>query len=189
MGLVKFDLLGLGMLSLSLTWRETVQECRDLLDTALTAGIAVVAEAEDDVAARDAYRTVVDALALTDPANRGSGTATVCLALALAAAFDQRPSRDPHRCAVIAVNALGTDTDTIASMAAALLGAATAAPFPETSTVLDVDYLCHQADRLSAIAHGGAGDDGFRYPDLLSWTPPKTQLDAVGTIKDLSVIE
>jgi hypothetical protein len=63
-------------------------------------------------------------------------------------------------------------------MAGALLGATQTAPPPEP--VMDADYIATEADRLAELA-AGAGSTGFNYPDLLRWTPPRTQLDAVGS--------
>ena len=52
---------------------------------------------------------------------RGSGTKTAILAAALAWMFRD----NPHEAIVVGANLLGSDTDTIATMAGAILGAIT----------------------------------------------------------------
>lgn len=140
-----------------------------------------------------AYEDIVSMLALRDPARRGSATATSLAALATAwAAFE-----DPAAAALLACRALDTDTDTIATMVGALVGAVSDRPPTETGaaeaagasddpgvgsdlTTADIDYQAEQARRLVSVASGGADSSAFVYPDLLTWTPPKSQLDAVG---------
>ncbi len=53
--------------------------------------------------------------------------------------------------------------------------------------MLDSSYLSAEAGRLAAIA-SGAFPNSFSYPDLLDWTPPRTQLDAVGLDEDRPVL-
>ena len=77
---------------------------------------------------------------------------------------------DPAGISRLAASVLGTDTDTIATMAAALSGATDAAPDPPP--VLDSEYLTSEALRLAKIADGQATMP-FSYPDLLRWTPPE----------------
>ena len=78
-----------------------------------------------------------------------------------------RPRWTPIDAAVVAANEIGTDTDTIGTMAGALLGACDAATEPPERP-LDSDYLLREADRLVAIAQGGPGCQPFvpRHPDL-----------------------
>ena len=78
---------------------------------------------------------------------------------------------------MVAANALGTDTDTIATMAGALLGACDEAGQPPEE-VLDRGYLLEEADRLVAISQGREVES-HSYPDLLTWTAPRTQADAL----------
>lgn len=139
------------------------------------------AEARTTAAAVDAaagleqgYRAVVDALALRDPARRGSGLHTMLAALALAALARRHggTARDALLCAA---NELDTDTDTIATMAGAVLGCGETEPPP--GPLLDGDYIASEAARVAAP--GGPGRSPFRYPDLLGWDPPRTQSDAL----------
>jgi hypothetical protein len=74
-------------------------------------------------------------------------------------------------------NLLGSDTDTNASMAGALLGVAANIRPPQR--VMDQDYIAAEADRLAQISLG-TSVGAFMYPDLLKWTPPKAQLDVTG---------
>jgi hypothetical protein len=127
------------------------------------------------VEAQDRHRAVVAALDLTNPSIRGSGTATVCASLAAAALFHT----DAPLAGLIPATTLGTDTDTIATMAAAIVGATGNVPLP--NVVQDKDYLEREAKRLAAIPQGLDGEE-FAYPDLLTWTPPRSQVDAVGVV-------
>jgi ADP-ribosylglycohydrolase len=159
--------------SLRESWRETTAETRNLLRVASD---HVPELTEDQATNRDAYSTLCSRLGLRDDATRGSGTATVVAALALAAAH----RADPRQCALIASRALGTDTDTIATMAAAMVGAA-AVQEELPTPVQDGEYLIAQARRLATLAEG-APVESTSYPDLLAWQPPHSQLDAVGLV-------
>ncbi|WP_432830507.1 ADP-ribosylglycohydrolase family protein [Dactylosporangium sp. CA-092794] len=155
-------------------WRDTVTECRELLSNAQQ-----VCDSADSP--ETMYEGLIAALKLTDPAQRGSGTTTTIAALTLAAAL---PS-DPAAVSLLAARALHTDTDTIATMAAALVGATdnVAAPTP----VLDIDYLRNEAIRLATVAANGSTLT-FSYPDLLHWSPPRSQLEAVGLAADRTAL-
>jgi ADP-ribosylglycohydrolase len=153
-------------------WAEAFSEMQDQLAVAAKAVKALRAASMDE---RDGvYRKLVAALRLAEPSNRGSGISTVAAALAIAAAFPE----DPAGGALLASRALGTDTDTIATMAAALVGAvAVDVPYPKP--LQDDDYLTAQALRLADISSGKVVDS-TSYPDLLTWAPPRSQIDAVG---------
>ncbi len=148
-------------------WAETIQECQDTIS-------AVSGTANREGAER--YEAIVDLLQLRDPKRRGNGVLTALAAVALTWC-----EPEPERALRIAANAVGTDTDTIATMAGAILGVnAESAP---PASVLDADLFQLEADRLSAIAEGGK-PQSHRYPDLLRWSPPKTQADALASPKD-----
>ena len=148
-------------------WAETIQECRDSI-------LAVSKTAGRDGAER--YEAIVDLLKLRDPSRRGNGMLTAVAAVGLIWC-----EPEPERALGIAANAVGTDTDTIATMAGAILGvnAESSPPVP----VVDADLFELEADRLSAIAEGGK-PPSHRYPDLLRWSPPKTQADALASVKE-----
>lgn len=146
-------------------WQVTVDE--------LHTAIGQAAEGADGAASTaDVYRGISVRLGLTDEVQRGSGILTPVAAAALAAA-----ASSAHDAAVVAANEMGTDTDTIGTMAGALLGACDAAPeLPEMP--LDSDYLLREADRLVAVSQGNTAS-GHSYPDILTWTAPRAQADAL----------
>lgn len=121
------------------------------------------------------YLSILDIVGGLDPATRGSGIGTAVAALALAATAD-----DPAGALRLAANTLGSDTDTIATMAGALMGAVIADHPP--SSFQDVKYIDREAYRMHAVATGaGSSLPAFRYPDLFDWSPPRSSLDLVGT--------
>lgn len=118
------------------------------------------------------YKSFVDAIGGRDPKSRGAGTTSVLATLALVWLFRSAP----HEAIRIAVNFLGSDTDTIASMAGALLGAASdVAP----SDVRDIQLFKDVASKMYSISRGEAVSE-FGHPSLLTWRPPRTAIDAVG---------
>ena len=120
------------------------------------------------------YQAVCENLELYAEHQRGSGILTPVAAAALAMV-----ARHPHEGMVVAANELGTDTDTIATMAGALLGACHPGKHPPEKP-LDGNYLLNEADRLTAISQD-IQTDNHQYPDLLTWTAPQTQADALVT--------
>ena len=133
-------------------WPHTVNECRQMLPEATQTVTRLSDKAGDlaDDAAAAAYHDLVNALDLSNPEKRGSAITTVVAAMALAAALPA----DPAGAARLAAQFVGTDTDTIATMAAALIGAADTAPDP--IPVLDTPYLTAETTRLAEIAAGQA---------------------------------
>ncbi len=127
-----------------------------------------------------AYASFVDALNLREPQNRGNGTMTVLAALTLAAAAPA----DPAGISRLAVGVVGTDTDTIATMAAALSGATDAAPDPPFARL----RVPHRGSAPASEDRRRPGDNAFqlsRPPELDS---PRAQLDAVGTTGDQTAL-
>ena len=122
----------------------------------------------------EAYKAVCEHLELYAEHQRGSGILTPVAAAALATA-----AADPYDVIMVAANELRTDTDTIATMAGALLGACHADKSPPEEP-LDVSYLLNDADRLVAISQG-TQTASHQYPDILTWTAPQTQADALVT--------
>ncbi len=121
----------------------------------------------------DRYRQALQVLEAFRPDQRGSGTKTAILAALVAWLH----ADDPQGAVVLAANAPGTDTDTIATMAGALVGAVCDVA-PE-GDIADRDYLLHEADRMWAISQGTLPPP-FPYPSLLKWAPPKSASDVVG---------
>jgi ADP-ribosylglycohydrolase len=144
--------------------RETIAECINycrLISELVT---------ED---AEGSYAKAVDALGGLAPESRGSATVTTLLAGLLAWLYRASP-REGILCAA---NVLGSDTDTIASMGGAIMGAVCeTAPVEE---IADQEYVEREARRLADVRNGTA-QGSFKYPDLLRWAAPKTQLDTIG---------
>jgi ADP-ribosylglycohydrolase len=131
-----------------------------------------------DVESREeAYLLACKAIGAIKSGATGSATKTALLANLVALLFVDNPSAG-MRCAA---NVLESDTDTIATMAGALLGAVTDAEIPEP--VMDQKYLESEAERIFQISRG-ASVGSFRYPDLLLWKMQKSQIDVVGQRED-----
>jgi len=137
----------------------------------LTKGLA---ELECNRSREQAYAYVVEFLGATDEASRGSGIKTTILAAYLAAVFSDDPIAGLTACA----NVIGSDTDTIGTMAGALLGSIVGVEPPQR--VQDYDYLIREADRMASVREGGCPTT-HAYPDLLSWSPPASSIDAIAT--------
>ena len=122
------------------------------------------------------YGHMVEALGGLTEEERGSGTRSAIIAAALS--WIHRNDY-PATALVKAANLLGSDSDTIATMAGAILGAvANEAP---RGPVLDSDYIEYEASRLHRISQGD-NTESFAYPDLFAWHAPRTQLDAIGRV-------
>jgi ADP-ribosylglycohydrolase len=160
--------------SLEDAFKQVREECDADLDR-------VEEELRSSVNAAHTYLNSVEKISGHEPSLRGSGTKT-----SLAAAWLSWLFRDtPLEGLLAAANALGTDTDTIATMAGALLGAVAGKP-PEDN-LLDYDYILWEARRLARI-RTGQQPPTFSYPDLLHWDPPRVQLDVVGLFGDTMVL-
>lgn len=120
-----------------------------------------------------ALRTAIEELGAYSNEQRGSGTKTSLLAAVAAWAFAEDVPAGVLACA----NALGTDTDTVATMAGAMLGPL--ARHDPADTIQDAWYIAREADRMWAIS-AGLAVPSFPFVDLLSWVPPRSQSDVVG---------
>lgn len=124
------------------------------------------------------YTAVLQGLGCLEPKFRGSGLKTSLAASALAWLYREQPLQ---AALVAAANQLESDTDTIATMAGAVLGAVgTETP---AWPIQDRVYIATEASRLASIGRGEK-QDSFAYPDLARWQPPATQSDAVGRYKE-----
>ncbi|MCA1679008.1 MAG: ADP-ribosylglycohydrolase family protein, partial [Actinobacteria bacterium] len=149
--------------------RETVSELNDL-----AARASKVIPGRNGKPVAEAYASLAREIGGLDPKTRGAGTISAVLALWLA-----RSSRvDPVGALTVAANLRGSDTDTVATMAGALLGAVAEAEPP--GALLDRDLHAREAARLDRIRNGDTVED-FLHPDSLHWRPPRTLSDAVGT--------
>ena len=102
----------------------------------------------------------------------GSATKTTLLASYLSHLYQNRP----HKGLIVAANLLGSDTDTIATMAGAILGLVAANNPPEP--VADMEYLIKEAGRMYNISQNREANN-YTYPDMLYWKPPTQQLDVI----------
>ena len=149
-------------------WNCAIEECRD--------AVRIAGASASNKQAAKRYAALVEGLKLRDPARRGSGMLTAIASVGL---LWCEPA--PEEAMRIAANELGTDTDTIATMAGALLGATADAEPP--IDVLDAELFRSEADRLTKIAHGGK-PERHQYPDLLRWTAPGRRADTLVCTRD-----
>jgi ADP-ribosylglycohydrolase len=152
-------------------WREAVDET-------ITEGESMVAEAQ--LAARSddreaTYREWVTASGGKRRETMGSGM--IAAVASLLAAWLYRD--DPVAGLLMITNQLGTDTDTIATLTGALLGA-TGLPHPP-GPLLDSDYIVAEAERMVSVSERQPVAN-FPHPDPLKWRPPSSLADAVGTV-------
>ena len=145
-------------------WATAVEETRHAVQ--LVGGDSAGAERGEE-----RYESIIEGLQLRKPERRGSGMLTAVAAVGLTWC-----ESCPQEAMRVAANTLGTDTDTIATMAGAILGAVAESEPP--LDVLDADLFRAEADRLAEIAAGG-NPRSHSYPDLLRWSAPKTRADAL----------
>jgi ADP-ribosylglycohydrolase len=124
------------------------------------------------------YHRVLEALGCLNSDYRGSGLKTSIAASALSWIFRERHVDDAL---ILAANELESDTDTIGTMAGAILGAAKDQALHWA--IQDKDYLLYDAGRLAAIGRGEVRES-FKYPDLSTWHAPSTQASVVGQYQD-----
>jgi len=122
----------------------------------------------------EAYRLALERTGCLTPRFRGSGFKTALVAAALGWLFRDGSIEDAL---VLAANQLESDTDTIATMAGALLGCIN--PSDPNWEIQDRAYIMQEAKRLAAIS-AGRPQDSFAYPDLGRWSPPTRQTASVG---------
>jgi ADP-ribosylglycohydrolase len=130
----------------------------------------------------NAYGQIVKLLGGFESATRGSATKTAIASAALSWMFRAEPT---SAALIEAANLLGSDTDTIATMAGAILGAATDVE-PE-GDLMDRQHIKDGAIRLFEIGNGGK-QPSFAYPDLMHWHSPKTMLDSVASARGSIVV-
>lgn len=119
------------------------------------------------------YTEILDSLGCKSDKYRGSGIKTALAASALA--FFSRESKIED-VLIWAANELHSDTDTIATMVGAMVGALEPR-LPEWE-IQDRNYITAEASRLARIAEG-KHESSFEYPDPAKWISPSTQASAV----------
>ena len=153
--------------SFSDSWLRAIEECRSAINMA--------AEASSK-SGPNVYADVISQLKLRDPSRRGSGLLTAVAAVSLIWC-----EANPEKALIIAANELGTDTDTIATMAGAIMGIIADEDPPVD--VLDADTFRTEAERLSNIA-AGRKVRSHLYPDPLHWSAPRTRADSLVCVDD-----
>lgn len=130
------------------------------------------------------YANVVERLGGLQPSQRGSGLKSALFSLC--AVWGMRYDAPEDVIAAVA-NLLSSDTDTIATMAGALLGALPNQLEP-SNDIQDRDLIISDAVRLYEVSQGSAVEE-FSYPDLLYWQPPKSTLDVLAVRDGVFVIQ
>lgn len=130
----------------------------------------------------EGYKSIVKKIGGFEDASRGSGTKTSIIAASLCWLFRKD---SPVNAITTAANLLNSDTDTIGTMAGAILGVVTKESPPDL--IIDSDYIQQEAERLYRISCKEE-TESFVYPDLFGWKPPKTQLDVVGLMGDVMAV-
>lgn len=123
------------------------------------------------------YKAVINALECNKDSRRGTATNTA-IASALLCHFYR--NKNPYEAIISCVNLLGTDTDSIGSMAGAILGCYNALPEWD---IQDSYYIISEATRLNDIAEGFPTTN-FNYPNISKWQSPQTQSDTLVKNKD-----
>lgn len=127
----------------------------------------------------DTYAAYVDSIGGREEEQRGSGIKTAIIASFLSWLYREE---SPSEALQVAANLLLSDTDTIGTMAGAILGCLVdKAPDDE---LMDRNYIEAQTDRLYSISARSNLVESFTYPDLAEWQPPKAMLDVVGIVGD-----
>lgn len=135
-----------------------------------------------DLLSKDSYKNIATKLGCLDNKTRGSAPKTALLAAYVSYIFKD----NIHDGIVTIVNTLGTDTDTIATMAGAIMGALGKKEPPEE--VMDQSYLNEEAERLYNISQGKKSCS-YSYPDLLYWQPPSSQVKALGKAENKLILQ
>lgn len=158
------------------TWQKesgcTIQEATDIV---VNEWVEICTLAERVMhKSKDDYVSVVKSLGGLKPEERGSGIKTSLFSLCAAWTLKDF---DPSESLAIVANLLNSDTDTIATMAGALIGALPGKKLPKAE-IQDFDYIKMEAMRLFDVSQNKCTQN-FSYPDLLFWQPPKYSLDAL----------
>lgn len=153
------------MESARMEWERDISICNEIIRSNLNPA--------------DAYKTVLGKLGGLIPQQRGSALKCALFSLLAAWLFKEVGANEGI---ITVANILSSDTDTIGTMTGALLGALPdnlSPPHP----VQDEQYIKDEAIRMFAISQQSC-TESFTYPDLMTWQPPRSQLDVVGLYED-----
>ena len=142
--------------------------------------LADIKTAEETIAVGNgrSYPLLLERIGCLSDKFRGSGFKTALAALALSELYAKQSIEDAL---IVCANELASDTDTIGTMAGALLGAVS--DCEPAWEIQDRAYLEEEARRLARVALG-QDQRTFTYPDVSSWQPPTSQSDAVVRFND-----
>jgi len=149
---------------------KTLDELRHQTEQAIAASTQLQGRSTGSI-----YMELTKSLGGLRRQTRGAGTITAVLALWLAWASRAEPV-DGLR---ISASLINSDTDTISTMAGALLGSVASNDPP--GSLLDRDLIVAEALRLEMLAKGDPAPS-FPHPDPLHWRPPPHLADALGLI-------
>ncbi|OUS32025.1 hypothetical protein A9Q98_02410 [Thalassotalea sp. 42_200_T64] len=121
------------------------------------------------------YADLASKLNLYDEKTRGSGSLTSVAASAAVMLIYNGPIEELF---IEIINELHTDTDTIATMAGAILGAFIGAR--PSQRLQDDEYIVQDACRLFDISKNDSQVD-FNYPDSMTWKNPSSIVDYINT--------
>ena len=152
--------------SLREAWLNTIGEWHQASNVA--AGIC----ARGSLGPAEIYAAVLKELGAFEASERGSGLKTPLYASVAAWLFRDHA---PEIALATVANFFGSDTDTIATMAGALIGAV--ADSEPSTPIQDELYIRSEASRMFYIGHK-EHERSFEYPDLLSWNAPRSHSDA-----------
>jgi len=127
------------------------------------------------------YSDLVRALGGFDRKTRGAGTISSVLALWLSWTYARRAKEG----VMVAASLLESDTDTIASMAGAILGAISRESPP--GAILDSELIAKEASRFERMSRGEQTAN-FPHPDPMRWEAPSSLSDALGEVGGRPVV-
>ncbi|HAY5108361.1 TPA: ADP-ribosylglycohydrolase family protein [Escherichia coli] len=126
------------------------------------------------ITGNECYHEILSRLGCLTSKFRGSGLKTALASTALSYMFKDIGVEDALICAA---NELDSDTDTIATMCGAILGAI--ADHTPDWDIQDQDYIQDETLRLLNI-DAQKNNSSFNYPDVGNWNPPVNQVDTIG---------
>lgn len=151
---------------------DVLQEVFDELVNALTTIETSMSRLE-----QESYVECLRLLGCLEDEHRGSGLLTPLMATAISYLAEQEENFSaPTDALIIIANAIGSDTDSIATMAGALLGLITVDE-PEFN-LLDRDLIRHDAYRMFRISCNSEKNQ-VKYPDIMTWTIPRNVGEAI----------
>ncbi|WP_370557771.1 ADP-ribosylglycohydrolase family protein [Edwardsiella tarda] len=127
---------------------------------------------DDNKNPNESFKKIIDTLDCKTDNRRGAATNTALASSLLCYIFKDS---NPYEAILATVNELGIDTDSIASMAGAILGCYSEIPKWD---IQDSEYIINEAKRLSNISIG-ITEKSFSYPSINNWVPPQTQSDTL----------